>query len=286
MTALASLLARSLRLITRDRRASAWAVAAIAAALVGVAATRLAAREVAAWSHGARAQASMVVYLDEGATAEQGAALAARLRGTGGVDAVAVVSSAEASDRLRVALGAHDQLLDGIEPTSLPVSLEITLAPGVTDVAAASPVVGLLRATAGVEDVEVTRDASAPLADALARLARLAWALFVVVGIGGVIAVAAAIRLHLVADQRERAALRLLGAGPWITRAPTFGAGVALGLLGALAALAIGRALGASAELGALADARLWTPATVGLVLALGAGLGLAGGLVASTRDA
>ncbi|MBK9033880.1 MAG: hypothetical protein IPL61_21860 [Myxococcales bacterium] len=286
MTALASLLARSLRLLTRDPRASAWAIAAIAAALVGVAATRLAAREVGAWSHGARAQASMVVYLDEGATAEQATALAERLRATGGVDAVAVVSADEASDRLRVALGAHDQLLDGVEPSSLPLSLEITLAPGVTDVAAASPIVGLLRGTAGVEDVEVTRDASAPLADALARLARLAWALFVVVGVGGVIAVAAAIRLHLAADQRERAALRLLGAGPWLTRAPTYGAGIALGVLGAAVALAVGRAVGASADLGALTDARAWTPAAVGLIMALGAGLGLAGGVVAGTRDA
>lgn len=278
--------ARSLRMLTRNRAASAWAIAAIAAALVGVAATRLAAREVGAWSRDAHAQASMVVYLDEGATPEQAAALAGRLRGQGGVVDVAVVSPAEAADRLRVALGAHDQLLDGVEPSSLPISLELTLADGTTDVAGASPLVATLRATAGVEDVEVTRDATAPLADALGRLGRLAWAMFVVVGVGGVIAVAAALRLHLRADRDERAALRLLGAGPVFTHAPTYGAAVVLGVAGAAVALVIGRALGASAELGSLFDARMWTPATVGLVLALGAGLGLAGGVVAGTRDA
>lgn len=286
MTAAWGVVRRSLALLGKHRRASAWAIAAIAAALVGVAATRLAAQDVAAWSHGARAQASMVVYLDEGATLEQADALAQRLRAHGGVDGVAVVSSTEASDRLRVALGAHDQLLDGVEPTSLPISLEITLAAGTTDVAAASPVVAELRATAGVEDVEVTRDASAPLADALARLARLAWALFVVVGIGGVIAVAAAIRLHLVADRAERATLQLLGAGPLFTRAPTWGAGLWLGVAGAAVALVVGRGLAATAELGSLFSTQAWTPATLGVVLALGAGIGLAGGVLAGARDA
>ena len=286
MTALVSLVTRSLALVGKQRAASLWAIAAVAAALVGVAATRLAAREVGAWSHGARAQASMVVYLDEGATVERAAALADELRATAGVDAVTVVSAAEANERLRVALGTRDQLLDGVDADSLPVSLELTLAPGVADVADASPGVAMLRSRAGVEEVEVTRDATAPVAAALARLGRLAWALFVVVGIGGVIAVAAAIRLHLVADARERATLRLLGAGPLLVRGPTLGAGVVLGVLGAIAALAIGRGLGATAELGALFDPRVWTPATVGVVVALGAGLGLAGGVVAGARDA
>lgn len=286
MSALWGVVRRSLALLGKHRRASAWAVAAIAAALVGVAATRLAAEDVAAWSHGARAQASMVVYLDEGATLEQADQLAQRLRARGGVDGVAVVSSTEASDRLRVALGAHDQLLDGVEPASLPISLEITLAAGTTDVAAASPVVAELRAAAGIEDVEITRDASAPLADALARLARLAWALFVVVGVGGVIAVAAAIRLHLAADRAERATLRLLGAGPLFTRAPTWGAGLWLGVAGAAVALVVGRGLAATAELGNLFATQAFTPATLGVVLALGAGIGLAGGVLAGARDA
>lgn len=286
MSALWGVVRRSLALLGKHRRASAWAVAAIAAALVGVAATRLAAEDVAAWSHGARAQASMVVYLDEGATLEQADQLAQRLRARGGVDGVAVVSSTEASDRLRVALGAHDQLLDGVEPASLPISLEITLAAGTTDVAAASPVVAELRAAAGIEDVEITRDASAPLADALARLARLAWALFVVVGVGGVIAVAAAIRLHLAADRAERATLQLLGAGPLFTRAPTWGAGLWLGVAGAAVALVVGRGLAATAELGNLFATQAFTPATLGVVLALGAGIGLAGGVLAGARDA
>jgi|JI10StandDraft_1071094.scaffolds.fasta_scaffold04904_13 cell division transport system permease protein len=286
MSALWGVVRRSLALLGKHRRASAWAVAAIAAALVGVAATRLAAEDVAAWSHGARAQASMVVYLDEGATLEQADQLAQRLRARGGVDGVAVVSSTEASDRLRVALGAHDQLLDGVEPASLPISLEITLAAGTTDVAAASPVVAELRAAAGIEDVEITRDASAPLADALARLARLAWALFVVVGVGGVIAVAAAIRLHLAADRAERATLQLLGAGPLFTRAPTWGAGLWLGVAGAAVALVVGRGLAATAELGSLFATQAFTPATLGVVLALGAGIGLAGGVLAGARDA
>lgn len=284
--AVGSLCARTARLLVRRGGASLWAIAAVAAALAGVAATRLAAGEVAAWSRGVEAQASMVVYLDEGASAEQAEVLAARLRETGGVDAVAVVGAAEAGDRLRVALGGHDELLAGVDPASLPISLEITLAPGVTDVAAASPVVAELRAAGAVEDVEVTRDASAPLGDALARLARLAWALFVVVGLGAVVAVAAAIRLHLAADRAERRTLALLGAGAWLTRGPTVAAGVVLGALGAGVALAIGAACNAAARLDVLAAGAPLTLANAALLVGLGAGLGLAGSLVAGTRDA
>ena len=80
MTAAWGVVRRSLALVGKHRRASAWAIAAIAAALVGVAATRLAAQDVAAWSHGARAQASMVVYLDEGATPAQADALVRLVR--------------------------------------------------------------------------------------------------------------------------------------------------------------------------------------------------------------
>lgn len=285
-TSIGSVVARSLALLRRRRGGSLWAIAVVAAAVVGVAATRLAAREVERWSQQAEAHASMVVYLDEGATAEQAGALAARLERLAGVEAVAVVSPAEAAERLRVALGAQDELLDGVELASLPMSLELTLAAGLADVAAASPIAAELRATVGVEDVQVTRDAGAPLAAALARLGRLAWLLFVVVGVGAVIAVAAAIRLHLAADARERATLRLLGASAWLTRGPALGAGLALGLVGAAVALAIGQGLGATAELGALLDPAAWTAPTIGLIVALGAGLGVAGGALAGVRDA
>src|SRR5438105_13747715 len=100
MTALASILTRSGRAIARRPAASVWAVLAIAAALVGVAATDLAGRRVSAWSRDLQAQASMVIYLDEGATAERAAAIAARLRQIDGVNAAVVVGAAEADDRL------------------------------------------------------------------------------------------------------------------------------------------------------------------------------------------
>ncbi|MEZ4401008.1 MAG: permease-like cell division protein FtsX [Kofleriaceae bacterium] len=286
IAALSSFATRSARLLGRSKTATLWAVAAIAGALLAVGATRLAAREVGAWSHDLRPQASMVVYLDEGATVDQAEALATRLRGVGGVDAVAVVSADEAQQRLRAALGARDQLLDGVEADSLPISLELTLGAGVAEVAAGSPVVAELRATAGVDEVEVTRDARAPLADALVRLTRLAWLLFLVVGVGAVVAVAAAIRLHLAADRAARSTLRLLGAGPWLTRAPTVGAGIALGLLGAGLAVGVARGLAATDLAAGLLDPALWTPTAVGAALAIGAALGLAGGVVAEARDA
>ena len=164
-TALASMIARTARVLWRRPATSAWAVLAVAAALVGVAATDLASRNVSGWAGELRSQASMVVYLDDSATLADAAVLANRLDEVRGIERATVVGTEEAADRLRAALGSHDAILDGVDPTSLPISIEVTLAPGLADVAAASPLVASLRAAGSIEDVEVTRDYTAPLGD-------------------------------------------------------------------------------------------------------------------------
>ena len=290
LTTLRSMITRTARVLWRRPTASAWAVLAIAAALVGVAATDLAGRNVEGWAGDLRSQASMVVYLDDSATVGDAGALAARLAEVRGVERATVVGTAEAADRLRAALGSHDAILDGIDPTTLPISLEVTLAPGLADVAAASPLVASLRASGAVEDVEVTRDYTAPLGDALERLRRLAWALLVIIGVAAALVVAAAVRLRLAGDRDERAALNWLGASGWFAHAPRVLAGIVLGAVGAGAAIGLATGMVHLLELDLApmlgeAAAR-WPMARIGALVGAGAGLGLVGGLLATGRDA
>ena len=290
--AIASLVARTARLLATRPAASAWAVLAVAAALVGVAATDLASRHVGSWARDLRSQASMVVYLDDRATVDDAAALAARLAEVRGVEHVDVVGTEAAADRLRAALGTHDAILDGVDPTTLPISLEVTLAPGLADVAAASPLVASLRAAGSVEDVEVTRDYTAPLGVALERLRKLAWALLVIVGGGAAFVVAAAMRLRLVEDREERAALALLGARGTFAHGPRLVAGTLLGAIGAAAAIGLATLLVHQLQLdvtplvdGATGVAS-WPATRLAVLVGAGAGLGLIGGLLAAGRDA
>src|SRR6185437_10613913 len=124
-------------------------------------------------------------------------AIAAQLRATSGVETVEVVAPAEAARRLRTALGGKDDLLAGVDDSALPLSLEITLAPGVRDVAAASPLVDALRAADGVEDVEVSGEWIDQVGAVLASLRAAAWALLVVLGAAAVWVVAATLRLRM-----------------------------------------------------------------------------------------
>lgn len=292
LTALASMIARTARVLGRRPTTSAWAVLAVAAALVGVAATDLASRNVGGWAGELRSQASMVVYLNDGATLADAAAVATRLDQVRGVERATVVGSEEAADRLRAALGSHDAILDGVDPTSLPISIEVTLAPGLADVAAASPLVASLRAAGSVEDVEVTRDYTAPLGAALERLRRLAWALLVVVGVAATLVVAAAVRLSLAGDRDERAALTWLGASGWFAYGPRLVAGALLGAAGAAAALGLATALVHFLQIDVapvVSDATQvtsWPAARIATAIAAGAGLGLFGGVLAAGRDA
>jgi cell division protein FtsX len=284
LTALTSILTRAGRTLAHRPMASLWAALAVAAALVGVAAIDLAARHVGAWSHDLRAQASMVVYLDDGATPEHADAVAAALRDVHGVDAALVVSTADAADRLRAALGAHDELLAGVDPATLPLSIEVTLAPGVADVIGQSPLVAELRAAGAVEDVEVTRDYTAPLGDALARLERLAWALFAILGLAAALIVAAAVRPRVGEASGERSALAWLGAGAWFVRGPALVAGAALGAGGAVIALAGAAALIRVLDLDLAATG--WPLARAALLVGAGAVLGVVGGALGAERVA
>jgi len=298
----AYVLRRAGRLCARRPRLALWAIGAITAALTALAVARLAEVNVARWTASWHGGASMVVYLTPGATEARGHELAGALRTVDGVERVEYVAPDEATTRLRAALGGHDDLLAGVSAGALPASLEITLAPGVRDVAAASPLIDALRAADGVDDVELTGDWVDRVGAVLSALRAAAWALLVVLGAAAIWIVAATLRLRMeglgLGDEGRVA--RLLGAGPRFTRVPALVAGAAQGAIGAVLALGVAwglwRGFG-DRMIGSLAHAVGGTGAGAGLggvgflaleqamlLIAVGAGLGLIGGALARPR--
>jgi cell division protein FtsX len=283
---LASALRRTARIAVERPRAGLWTLLALTCALAAAAAAALAAASIDRWAASRPgASASMVVYLGEGVTDARAKELAGELRAIAGVERAELVPAAESARRLVAALGADAALLEGIDPASLPASVEVALAPGVRDVIAMSPSVRALRGAPGVAEVVVDDAPADPWAGALPAMRSLAWAGAGLLAGLALVIVLAAVRVRLDRGRQELAVARLLGAGPGFLVVPTALAGALSGLLAAaLAALGLGAGLHFYSD--ALGDA-LARPAAAELAVLLAAGalLGaLGGGLAGASR--
>jgi len=275
-----------------------WAVAIMAAVVVALGAVRLVATNVDAWAARWRGGAAMVVYLGEGTGEARAQAITAELAALPGVVRAEYVAPAEATRRLRAALGRSEALLDGVDAEALPATVEVVLEPGARDVVAASPLLAALRGSDAVDDVDLGGEWVDQLAAAIGAAKEVGWSLAFLLALAAALAVAGAVRLALAedpAEASERHVARLLGASRAYFVTPTALAGALLGALGALvgagilallihrhgAALAapMTRAFGADALV--VPTAREWA-----LLVGLGAGLGLLGGLLAGARRA
>lgn len=277
----------------RFRRMSLLAgVGAMAAALLvlgglGITAWNLSRR--AAWGDGVQ----LVVYLDPGVPAERATAIASALKGLPAAERVDYVPPDVAHQRLAASLGSQRDLMNGVEAGFLPASIEVTLAAGTADVAGASPVVRKLRATPGVEDVEIV----GTWADQIAALRRALWAVVITLGLlvaaGAAYVVGGALSLAIHRRKDELDVLRLVGATRRFIRLPMMAEGAVHGLLGVAASLGLlflvfrltaPRLEALFAGAGTTIQLEFLPPAVVGLALAGGVGLGLVGSWLAILR--
>jgi cell division transport system permease protein len=286
-------LARALGGARRRPLPSLLAIGAIGVSLVLLGLVLLAlqnlGRMAAPWGEGVQ----MVVYLDAEVSPERAREIAAVLRRVDAVEQVDYVAPDLALTRLRESLGERGALLDGVETGYLPASLELRLAPGVREVAEASPLVARLRATPGVEEVEFLGDWVAKLAALHRTLRLIALGLALAVALACVYVVAGTISLGMVARRDEIEVLELVGATDRFVRLPLVLEGALQGVLGAglaLLLLAITFRVSAPVLEGTLAGAvgameLSFLPAgQIGLGLLLGGVLGLVGSVLALGR--
>ncbi|HEX7701274.1 MAG TPA: permease-like cell division protein FtsX, partial [Kofleriaceae bacterium] len=147
-------LRRTFAILIGRPRTAAWTLVAIVCALTVAAIALVVVDNIDGWTAAPRTGGgSMVVYLGEGVSDANAQILANQLSHVAGVDHAELVAPADAAKRLERALGADAALLDGVDLASLPPTVEVTLAPGVRDVLAMSPLLRALRGTPGVDDV-------------------------------------------------------------------------------------------------------------------------------------
>ncbi len=284
---------RTARLLAARPRAVAWTLVAAVCALTAAGLALVAITNLDTWTATPRGGGgSMVVYLGDRMSEANARLIVGQLAQLPGVERAELVAPADSAKRVERALGADAALLDGVDLASLPATVEVTLAPGVRDVIAMSPMLRALRGTPGVDDVIVEDGGDGARTYARTGLRTVIWIGAALLAGLALVIVLAAVRVRLDRDRQEHAVLHLLGASPAFSAVPAALAGALLGLCASLAAsllVWLGVARWGDDLAGALAVPSVSAPAVgaIALFVAAGCGLGLVGGgLAGSARVA
>ena len=279
--AIASACRRSARIAIDRPRTALWTLLALTCALFLVGAAAIAAISADRWatSHPG-ASASMIIYLGD-VQPDRVPTLVGELRALQGVQDVQFVPPEESARRLVASVG-DQTLLEGVDVSTLPASLEVKLAPGVRDVVGMSPTVRALTNGAGVAEVVVEDREEDKVAGVLSSVRRIAWigaALFAGLAL---IVTLASIRVRLDPRGQEMRVVHLLGGSAAFVIVPRAIAGALSGVVAAvLAVLALQLVLYAYGDF--FSHLLVVAPALMQIVMfvGLGAALGLVGGALA-----
>ena len=234
----------------------------------------------------------MTVYLVDGADDAAVDELAARIVALPEVDAVEGVTPAMAMERLADGLGSDETLLEGVDASILPASMEIELAPGVSD-GFAPALAERLEENEMVDEVAVAGSWVGKVHAMLETLQLIAVGAGLLVSLACMTIVWSTIRLGVYARRAEIQILRLVGGTSRFVRGPfvfegmiqgALGAGVALGLL-YLGFDAVRPFLERGLSLVfAAGSLQFFSPLAIGIGVAFGAAVGIAGSRAAVAR--
>lgn len=226
---------------------AACALALAGGALLGA---KNAARLLASWGEAGQ----LVVYLRGDAAESDTRGVEALLAGVPAVERVERVTASRARERLVEALGTQSPLLEGIEASFFPASIEVSLRAGAGEIGPVSALARRLEKAPGVERVDFGAEWIDRLRGARRFVSAGASAIAIAAAGLALAVVFFAMRLASIARRREIDVLRLCGATDGFVRAPLLLEGALAGLLaGGLALGAV--ALAFSRVAPAVADA-------------------------------
>ncbi len=223
----------------RSRGSSAFAIVAIALAMMVLGALLLlswnAERVLERWT----SAAEFSVYLRDDATSEQRGVIEALIDGSGVTAGREYVSKAAALQRFRREFVELATLASGFEDNPFPASVEVRVQPEADRSGGADALVQRLAVLPGVADVRYDRQWLDRLASALSTI-RMAG--LIVVGlmvVAAAVTVATVVRLGLYARRAEIEIMELVGSPLAFIRGPFVAEGLLQGGIGALLALAV-----------------------------------------------
>lgn len=278
----------------RSRGSSAFAVLAIALAIIVLGALLLltwnAERLLARWT----SSAEFSVYLRDDATSDQRGTIETAIDQSGLSMGREYVSKAEALTRFRREFAELSELTSGFDDNPFPASIEVRFRPG-GEPDAADALVRRLIAMPGVADTRYDKDWLTRVGAGLGTIRAAGFALAVLMAVAAAVTVATVVRLGLRSRRDELEIMELVGAPLMFIRGPFVAEGLLQGGIGALLAITalwVGFLVGMAwwgTDLNNLLDggAVQFLPIRLSLYLILGGMLvGSLGGLVAAREAA
>jgi cell division transport system permease protein len=181
----------------------------------------------------------VIAYLKRKTPAHEVETLLNNIRQMGGVESVKYISSSDAMAFMEARLGGQKNLLEGIQPTVLPPSLEVQLRKEYRNAMRIGEVVSQLKQLPQIEEIQYGQE-WVEMFSSLVHILRLTqWFL------GGLLLVAMAfiisntLQLTISSRQEEIEIMQLVGASPSFVRIPFYVEGMIQGFLGAGLALVI-----------------------------------------------
>jgi cell division transport system permease protein len=181
----------------------------------------------------------VVAYLDDDLPGDRLDGLMERALAEPGVETVEYVSREEAAARFRATQPERAALLEGLEQSPLPASLEIRLEPAHRNAEGVRALVGALAKLHGIAELGGGNEWIEGYAHAVDLIRGVGFAIGGVLGLATLLIVGNTIRLSIYARRDEVEILRLVGAGGAYVAAPFLLEGLFEGLLGGVAGLAL-----------------------------------------------
>ncbi|MFQ5735566.1 MAG: cell division protein FtsX, partial [Thermodesulfobacteriota bacterium] len=156
-----------------------------------------------------------------------------------GVRSVVYISKKEAFEELRRGMKGHESILEGVDPATLPASLEIKLDGITSDPEKVDSLVAKLKALDWAEEVQYSREWAEKFSSFLRFLELGALFIGIFLAAATVFIISNTIRLAVYARKDEIEIMRLVGASDAYIKMPFFLEGVAQGVLGGVLAMGI-----------------------------------------------
>lgn len=223
----------------RTRGSSAFAMVAIALAMLVLGAMLLLTWNVEQLLSRWTSAAEFSVYLRDDATSEQRGAIETLIDLSGVAQGRQYVSKAETLTHFRREFTDLASLTESFDDNPFPASVEVRVGAAAEADGRAEALVGRVAALPGVADVQYDREWLARIASGLAAIRGAGWALGVLMAVAAAITVATVVRLGLHARQDEIEIMQLVGSPVAFIRGPFVAEGLMQGGFGALLAVAL-----------------------------------------------
>ncbi len=227
---LSYLIGQGLKNMWRNRMMSITAIGVLTICLIMVGAAGLLSLNINSLVDFVQSENEMVVFLNDGMPEDEALRIGEVIQTNPNVDQIKYVSSEEAMQEQREALGENADLLDGLETDLLPAKYVVN----VKDIAEFEKTASELEKLDGVMSVSAATDIASTLTDLGRMVSSLGFILIVALAIIAVVIVINTIKVTIFNRSKEINIMRYVGATTTFIHIPFIVEGMTLGMISAL----------------------------------------------------